>query len=47
MYVKTVLKKIQFLIDCILPVVDENVLITFKTSEVGKSYRIEYIGDKL
>lgn len=40
-------KKIQFLIDCILPVVDENVLITFESSEYGKSYHIEHMGDKL
>ena len=38
-------RKIQFLIDCIL--LDEDISITFESSEVGKSYRIEYIGDKL
>lgn len=40
-------RKIQFLIDCVLPMVDKDISITFKSSEVGKSYRIEYIGDKL
>lgn len=40
-------RKIQFLIDCILPMVDKDISITFESSEVGKSYRIEYIGDKL
>lgn len=40
-------RKIQFLIDCILPIVDKDISITFESSEVGKSYRIEYIGDKL
>lgn len=40
-------RNIQFLIDRILPVVDENVLITFESSGVVKSFRIEYIGDKL
>ena len=40
--------KIQFLIDCILPMVDEDISsITIESSEVGKSCRIEYIGDKL
>lgn len=38
-------RKIQFLIDCIL--LDEDISITFESSEVGKSCRIEYIGDKL
>ena len=40
-------RKIQFLIDCILPMVDKDISITFESSEVGKSYRIEYVGDKL
>lgn len=40
-------RKIQFLIDCILPIVDKDISITFESSELGKSYRIEYIGDKL
>lgn len=39
--------KIQFLIDCVLPIADEDISITFESSEVGKSYRIEYVGDKL
>lgn len=38
-------RKIQFLIDCIL--LDEDISITFESSEVGKSCRIGYIGDKL
>ena len=29
------------------PMADEDISITFESSEVGKSYRIEYIGDKL
>lgn len=40
-------RKIQFLIDCVLPMVDKDILITFESSEVGKSYRIEYVGGKL
>lgn len=40
-------RKIQFLIDCVLPMVDKDISITFESSEVGKSYRIEYVGDKL
>lgn len=40
-------KKIQFLIDCILPMVDKDISITFESSEVGKSCQIGYIGDKL
>lgn len=40
-------RKIQFLIDYILPMVDEDISITFESSEAGKSYRIEYVGDKL
>lgn len=40
-------RKIQFLIDCILPIVDKDISIKVESSEVGKSYRIEYIGDKL
>lgn len=40
-------RKIQFLIDCILPMVDKDISITFESSEVGKSYRIEYVGGKL
>lgn len=40
-------RKIQFLIDGILPMIDKDISITFESSEVGKSYRIEYIGDKL
>ena len=39
-------RKIQFLIDCVLPMADEDISITFESSEVGRSYRIEYIGDK-
>lgn len=38
-------KRIQFLIDGILPMVDKDISITFESSETGKSYRIEYIGD--
>lgn len=38
-------RKIQFLIDCIL--LDEDISITFESSEVGKSCRIGRIGDKL
>lgn len=38
-------RKIRFLIDCIL--LDKDISITFESSEVGKSYRIEYVGDKL
>lgn len=40
-------KKICFLIDRVLPMFDKDISITFESSEVGKSYRIEYIGDKL
>lgn len=40
-------RKICFLIDRILPMFDKDISITFESSEVGKSYRIEYIGDKL
>jgi hypothetical protein len=41
-------RKIQFLIDCTLPMMDEDISITFdESSEVGKSCRIGYIGDKL
>ena len=40
-------RKIQFLIDCVLPMADEDISITFESSEVGKSCRIGYIGDKL
>lgn len=29
------------------PMADEDISITFESSEVGKSYRIEYVGDKL
>lgn len=39
-------RKIQFLIDCVLPMADEDISITFESSEVGRSYRIECIGDK-
>lgn len=39
-------RKIQFLIDCVLPTMaDGDISITFESSEVGRSYRIEYIGD--
>lgn len=38
-------RKIQFLIDCIL--LDEDISITFESSEVGKSCRIGYVGGKL
>lgn len=34
-------RKIQFLIDCVLPIVDKDFSMTFESSEVGKSYRIE------
>lgn len=40
-------RKICFLIDRVLPMFDKDISITFESSEVGKSYRIEYIGDKL
>ena len=40
-------RKICFLIDRLLPMFDKDISITFESSEVGKSYRIEYIGDKL
>ncbi len=40
-------RKICFLIDRILPMFDKDISITFESSEVGKSYRIEYIGDEL
>ena len=40
-------RKICFLVDRILPMFDKDISITFESSEVGKSYRIEYIGDKL
>lgn len=39
-------RKICFLIDRVLPMFDKDISITFESSEVGKSYRIEYIGDK-
>lgn len=39
-------RKIQFLIDCVLPMDDGDISITFESSEVGRSYRIKYIGDK-
>ncbi len=29
------------------PMADEDISITFESSEVGKSYRIECVGDKL
>lgn len=47
MFVKNVQEKICFLIDRVLPMFDKDISITFESSEVGKSYRIEYIGDKL
>lgn len=34
-------RKIQFLIDCVLPIVDKDFSMTFESSEIGKSYRIE------
>lgn len=40
-------RKICFLIDRVLPMFDKDISITFESLEVGKSYRIEYIGDKL
>ena len=40
-------RKICFLIDRVLPMFDKDISITFESSEVGKSYRIEYIGEKL
>ena len=40
-------RKICFLIDRVLPMFDKDISITFESSEVGKSYRIEYIGQKL
>ena len=40
-------RKISYLIDRILPMFDKDISITFESSEVGKSYRIEYIGDEL
>lgn len=40
-------RKICFLIDRVLPMFDKDISITFESSEIGKSYRIEYIGDKL
>lgn len=36
-------RKICFLIDRVLPMFDKDISITFESSEVGKSYRIEYI----
>lgn len=40
-------RKICFLIDRVLPMFDKDISITFESSELGKSFRIEYIGDKL
>ena len=40
-------RKIQFLIDGVLPMIDKDILIRFESSETGKSFRIEYMGDKL
>lgn len=40
-------RKIQFLIDCILPMMDKDISITFESSETGKSFCIRYMGDKL
>ena len=40
-------RKIQSLIDGVLPMINKDISITFESSEVGKSYHIEYIGDKL
>lgn len=38
-------RKIQFLIDCILPMVDKDISITFESPKAGKSFRIRYMGD--
>ena len=38
-------RKIQFLIGCILPMMDKDTSITFESPKVGKSFRIGYMGD--
>lgn len=38
-------RKIQFLIDSVLLMIDKDISITFKSSETGKSFCIRYMGD--
>lgn len=37
-------RKIQFLIGCVLPMMDEDTSITFESQKTGKSFRIGHIG---
>lgn len=37
-------RKIQFLIDCVLPMMDEDTSIIFESPKAGKSFRIGNIG---
>nr|DAR44234.1 MAG TPA: hypothetical protein [Caudoviricetes sp.] len=37
-------RKIQFLIGCVLPMMDEDTSIIFESPKSGKSFRIEHIG---
>lgn len=40
-------RKIQFLIGCVLPMMDEDTSIIFESPKAGKSFRIRCMGDKL